>query len=69
MFSNNIQGSRAAPAWGFMALFAMLAMGLALMASPAAAAPFAYVTNEFRQHCLGDRHGDQQSRGHGPGGE
>jgi YVTN family beta-propeller protein len=45
MFSNNIQGSRAAPAWGFMALFAMLAMGLALMASPAAA-PFAYVTNE-----------------------
>jgi YVTN family beta-propeller protein len=46
MFSNNIQGSRAAPAWGFMALFAMLAMGLALMASPAAAAPFAYVTNE-----------------------
>jgi hypothetical protein len=46
MFSNNIRGSRAAPAWGFMALFAMLAMGLALMASPAAAAPFAYVTNE-----------------------
>ena len=30
-----------------MALIAALAMGLASMASPAAAAPFAYVTNEF----------------------
>jgi YVTN family beta-propeller protein len=37
---------RAAPARGFMALFAiMLGMGLGLMASPAEAAPFAYVTN------------------------
>ena len=35
--------SRAAPARGFMALFAMLAMGLGLMASRAEAAPFAYV--------------------------
>jgi hypothetical protein len=35
---------RAAPARGFMALFAiMLAMGLGLMARPAEAAPFAYV--------------------------
>jgi hypothetical protein len=40
-----VNGSRAAPARGFMALLAMLAMGLGLMASPAGAAPFAYVTN------------------------
>ena len=33
---------------GFYALFAiMLALGLALMASPAATAPFAYVPNSF----------------------
>lgn len=38
--------SRAFWARGFVALFAIiLAMGLGLMASPAAAAPFAYVTN------------------------
>jgi YVTN family beta-propeller protein len=46
MRSNNSNGSRASPAWGFMALFAiMLAMGLALAVSPAEAAPFAYVAN------------------------
>ena len=46
MYSNNSNGSGASPARGFMALFAiMLAMGLGLMASPAEAAPFAYVTN------------------------
>ena len=45
MYSNNSNGSRAARARGFMALCAMLAMGLGLMASPAEAAPFAYVTN------------------------
>jgi YVTN family beta-propeller protein len=44
MYSDNRNGSRAAPARGFVALGAMLAMGLGLMASPAAA-PFAYVTN------------------------
>jgi YVTN family beta-propeller protein len=43
--SNNGNGSRAAPARGFMALWAMLVMGLGLLASPAAAAPFAYVAN------------------------
>ena len=45
MYNNNSNGSRAAWARGFMALFAMLAMGLGLMASPAEAAPFAYVAN------------------------
>ena len=45
MYNYNSNGSRAAPARGFMALLAMLAMGLGLMASPAEAAPFAYVTN------------------------
>ena len=45
MSSNNSNGSGAAWARGFVALFAGLAMGLGLMASPAAAAPFAYVTN------------------------
>jgi YVTN family beta-propeller protein len=45
MYSNNSNGSRTASARGFMALFAMLAMGLGLMASPAAAKPFAYVAN------------------------
>jgi YVTN family beta-propeller protein len=45
MRSNNCNGSRAAPARGFMALFAMLAMGLGSMASAAEAAPFAYVAN------------------------
>jgi YVTN family beta-propeller protein len=46
MSSNNRNGRRAAWARGFMALFAVLAMGLGLMASPAAAAPFAYVTDD-----------------------
>jgi YVTN family beta-propeller protein len=45
MFSNNSNGSRATSARRFTALFASLAMGLALAASPAAAAPFAYVLN------------------------
>ncbi len=46
MFYNNHNGTRAAPARRFMALWAMLAMGLDLMARPAAAAPFAYIVNE-----------------------
>ena len=45
MHNSNSNGSRAASARGFMALFAMLAMGLGLMARPAEAAPFAYVAN------------------------
>jgi DNA-binding beta-propeller fold protein YncE len=46
MYSDNHNGSRTASARGYMALFAiMLAMGLASLASPAAAAPFAYVTD------------------------
>ena len=45
MHSKNSNGSRAAPARGFMALFAVLAMGLGAMAPPAEAAPFAYVAN------------------------
>jgi YVTN family beta-propeller protein len=45
MYNNNSNRSRAALAWGFMALFAGLAMGLGAMASPAEAQPFAYVTN------------------------
>ena len=62
--------SRAAWARGFMALFAIvLAMGLGAMASPAEAAPFAYVANELLRHCLGDRHGHQHGGGHDPGGE
>ena len=44
--SNNSNGSCAAWARGFMALFAIvLAMGLALAACPAEAAPFLYVAN------------------------
>jgi YVTN family beta-propeller protein len=43
MYSNSRNGSRAASARGFMALFAVLAMGLGAM--QAAAAPFAYVAN------------------------
>ena len=47
MRSDNSNASRAAWAGGFMAFFAVtLAMGLGLMASPAEAAPFAYVTND-----------------------
>jgi hypothetical protein len=45
MRSDNSNGSRAAPARGVMALLVVLAMGLGLLASPAAAAPFAYVAN------------------------
>ena len=45
MHRNNSNSSGAASARGFMALWAVLAMGLGLMASPAEAAPFAYVTN------------------------
>ena len=46
MYNNNRNGSRAAWGRGFMAFFAiMLAMGLALAAFPAEAAPFAYVAN------------------------
>jgi YVTN family beta-propeller protein len=46
MHSNNSNGSRAACARGFVALFAvMLVMGLGAMAPPAEAAPFAYVAN------------------------
>ena len=46
MYNNNRNGSRVAWARGFMALCAMLAMGLGLTASPAEAAPFAYVVNQ-----------------------
>ena len=46
MYCNNSNGNGASRARGFTALFAItLAMGLALMTRPAAAAPFAYVTN------------------------
>jgi len=47
MHSKNSNGGRAAWGPGFVALLAMLAMGLVLAASPAEAAPFAYVTNSF----------------------
>jgi hypothetical protein len=46
MYSNNRNENRAAWARGFMALCAVLAMGLAFIARPAEAAPFAYVANE-----------------------
>ena len=47
MYSSNSNRSGAAAARVFMALFAiMLTMALGLLASPAAAAPFAYVANE-----------------------
>ncbi len=46
MYSNNRNGSCAVPARGFMALFAILAIGLGLLGPPAEAAPFAYVANE-----------------------
>src|ERR1700738_3320817 len=80
MHRKNSNVSRVSFAPGFMALFAvLLAMGLdlmaspaaaALFASPAAAALFAYVTNGGHPwHCLGDRHGHQHGGGHGPGGD
>ena len=54
MHSNNSNGSRAACAGGFMALFAvLLALGLGLSALPAAAAPFAYVSNSSEPLCVG----------------
>ncbi len=47
MYGNNSNHSGVAWARGFMALFATaLAMGLGLMARPAEAQPFAYVTND-----------------------
>ena len=45
MHGNNSKASRAAPLRGFMALFAILVMGLGLMDPSAEAAPFAYVSN------------------------
>ena len=60
--SNSSNGSRAAWARGFMALFAIvLAMGLALMASPVEAAPSPMSRMSRRRHCLGDRHGHEPS--------
>jgi YVTN family beta-propeller protein len=47
MMTSDSNGNRAAPARGFVALCAMLALGLASMALPAAAAPFAYVANSL----------------------
>ena len=44
MQNDNSHGSCASVTRGFIALFAMLSMGLAAMASRADAAPFAYVT-------------------------
>ena len=45
MQSNHSNGSCASVARGLAALCALLAMALGLMATPAAAAPFAYVVN------------------------
>jgi YVTN family beta-propeller protein len=45
MYRHNRNGRSAASARGFVARFAVLAVGLGAMASPAAAAPFAYVAN------------------------
>jgi YVTN family beta-propeller protein len=45
MSSNNCDRSRAARARGFAVLFAVLALGLGLLASPTKAAPFAYAPN------------------------
>ena len=44
MYNTNSNANGAASARGFMALFAMLVMALGALASPAKAAPFAYVT-------------------------
>jgi YVTN family beta-propeller protein len=46
MYNNNSNRSCAAWARGFTILFAMLALGLGLMASRAEAQPFAYVANQ-----------------------
>jgi YVTN family beta-propeller protein len=47
VLTNNTNNNHGRAAWarGFIPLFAVLAMGLALAASPAEAAPFAYVAN------------------------
>ena len=45
MQNDNSHGSCASVARGFAALGAVLAMGVGLLASPAEAAPFAYVAN------------------------
>jgi YVTN family beta-propeller protein len=45
MYNNSSNGTRTAPARGIAALWAILAMGLASMASRAEATPFAYVVN------------------------
>jgi YVTN family beta-propeller protein len=45
MYNISGNGTRTAPARSVAALWAMLAMGLGLLASPAEAAPFAYVGN------------------------
>ncbi len=55
MRSDNSNASRAASARGFMAFCVMLAMGLGVLARPAEAAPFAYVTNSVTPGPLGDR--------------
>jgi DNA-binding beta-propeller fold protein YncE len=47
MYKNNSNGSRVAWARGFIGLWTALVMGLGLVASPAEAAPFAYVTNSY----------------------
>jgi YVTN family beta-propeller protein len=47
MQNNHSNGSCASVTRGFIALCAVLAMGVGLMASPAEAAPFAYVTNSL----------------------
>jgi hypothetical protein len=52
MQNDNSHGSCASVTRGFAALCAVLAMGLASMASPAAAAPFAYVANDVSDTVL-----------------
>jgi hypothetical protein len=62
--------SSAALAQRFMALFAVLAMGLGAMASPAEAAPFAYVVNGGDGTVsVIDTATPPVRGGHGPGGE
>ncbi len=69
MYSNNINGSRATRARGFMALCAVLAMGLGMVASPAEAAPFAYVTNVLNDTVSVIDTQLPLRGGHDPGGE
>ena len=63
MRSNNSNGSRAAWARGFMALFAVvLATGLGVR--PADGGGALRLCHElYRRHCLGDRHGHQHGHG------